>query len=1013
MRHAACASLRTLASVGAMRFVSPVATEFQATKGEPCGKTGMRFWNKAGIAILFVIALSWEAGCGGGSGSTFGPPPNPVPSVTSLSPSSATVGAAAQTMTINGSGFLQSSTVTYNGVAHPATFVSSGQLTIQLSASDEATAGTYALVVTNPPPGGGASVSVTFNVDNPAPTVSSISPTVIAAGAPDTVITINGDGFVSTSTVGLNGLPLTTTVVSSTQLTVTLPAASLASAATDQITVATPGPGGGTSASASLAVTAVASLVILATPQNGGPTDGPWQVVVAAAGASGNSIANLPITLTSTDGTLDLAQGQTDSSGTFLATISPPGTNTGQAVAVTAATGAQTAVVDLGFVASPSAPSAPSIAREAFSTRSDSTSLSSGSTPLFGPMVYGISGTAGSTSQFGTPSNCLSNVGLTQLPSSACQTTLNASGILYGVVNTVNTACNGIGTFLGNLNCAGTALSVRACLAGNGALALVKPQICAGAIYYFGKPCLTFVATQLATQYGGPLAGLLMKAGLSGLGVALDGANPSDIITFGCLAVNAASFGLGTGPSGTQVTVSPPRAVVPLGGTQQFTSNTSVNWSVVQGPMGGSITSTGLYTAPTTMPFLSEVTVDATSTADSQAVAQEEVTLVNSTGGGSGSTAIIAGLAGGQMVDKAYVPVPNSYLVSVVNVDASPDTNPVVATIPTPNSYSPNATAANPTTQQVVVVSYTSADVQIIDASNDQLVATLPSGVTGEVSFSGGSCVICGVAIDPTSNTAILDTAQGYLLLDMVTRQFSPFVAGSYAGENFAYNPNGRTILNPVYDQSLFNGLQAIHLNDNSVWNFSGTIGSYLDSAAVDIATNIAVVPDEYTGNEYMVNMAQAVFTDTDSTFSAPISMFPITFPDCYDEFGQPNDWTYASIESSTHNLFIADEFGSCAAVQPLPTSVIADAPPLPAVFKWGHMPSAPDLLGWNNGADPHGIAVFTSVVDGKPYGFLVRKDQVWVARIDMLGVISASPIAGGLQGEIDLAPFVTFYNTQ
>ena len=98
-------------------------------------------------------------------------------------PASATAGAAAQTLTINGTNFLSTSTVTYNGVAHTATFVSSTQLTITLSASDQATAGTYAVVVTNPAPGGGASNSVNFTVNNPVPTITSLSPTSATAGA--------------------------------------------------------------------------------------------------------------------------------------------------------------------------------------------------------------------------------------------------------------------------------------------------------------------------------------------------------------------------------------------------------------------------------------------------------------------------------------------------------------------------------------------------------------------------------------------------------------------------------------------------------------------------------------------------------------------------------------------------------------------------------------------------------------------------------------------------------------
>ena len=55
--------------------------------------------------------------------------------------------------------------MTYNGVDHPATFVSSTQLTISLSTTDLATAGSYAVVVTNPTPGGGPSSGVDFAVN--------------------------------------------------------------------------------------------------------------------------------------------------------------------------------------------------------------------------------------------------------------------------------------------------------------------------------------------------------------------------------------------------------------------------------------------------------------------------------------------------------------------------------------------------------------------------------------------------------------------------------------------------------------------------------------------------------------------------------------------------------------------------------------------------------------------------------------------------------------------------------
>lgn len=388
------------------------------------------------------------------------------------------------------------------------------------------------------------------------------------------------------------------------------------------------------------------------------------------------------------------------------------------------------------------------------------------------------------------------------------------------------------------------------------------------------------------------------------------------------------------------------------------------------------------------------------------------VTVANVSGGSSGSTGIIVGNVNGKIVDKAYVPLPNSDLVSVINVDAASGTNPVVTSIPMPTFYSPSATAADQTMLQVVAISDTSPDVQIIDASQDKLIATLASPVTQSATFSAGFnlCMICGVSIDPTSNTAILDTAQGLLLLNLTTQQFSAFIPGSAAGENFGYNPNTLIVLNPTYYQNVPAGLQAISLSNDAVSTYSMPLNSNPDSAAVDLNTNIAVIPDEYTGNQFLINMAVASFSS--GAFSAPDTVYNTSFTNCITSQAA-NEWTMVSIESSTHILFLGTEFGECAAVEPLPTAPVSSAPSSPTTFNWGHMPSAPDGLGWSNGTDPHGIGVFTSVVNGKAYGFLVRSDQAWVARIDLVGVAGASPLSGGLQGQVDLSPYVTFFKTQ
>jgi len=181
---------------------------------------------------------------------------NLVPTISSLAPTSATVGAAAQTLTINGTNFLSTSTVTYNGAAHTATFVNATQLTIQLSAADQATAGSYVVVVTNPAPGGGASSSVNFTVNNPVPTITTLSPASANVGAAAQTLTINGTNFLSTSTVSYNGTGHAVTFVSATQLKILLTASDQATAGTYLLVVTNPAPGGGPSNSVNFSVTA-------------------------------------------------------------------------------------------------------------------------------------------------------------------------------------------------------------------------------------------------------------------------------------------------------------------------------------------------------------------------------------------------------------------------------------------------------------------------------------------------------------------------------------------------------------------------------------------------------------------------------------------------------------------------------------------------------------------------------------------------------------------------------------
>ncbi len=121
-------------------------------------------------ALLSIMAMAILVSCGGSGGGGGGQTgPNPVPSVTSLSPTQQAAGSASQLLVINGTGFLKGSSVTFNGSSRTAAFLSSSQLEITLGPTDLNTLGTYPVVVTNPAPGGGASTAMDFDVVSGTP----------------------------------------------------------------------------------------------------------------------------------------------------------------------------------------------------------------------------------------------------------------------------------------------------------------------------------------------------------------------------------------------------------------------------------------------------------------------------------------------------------------------------------------------------------------------------------------------------------------------------------------------------------------------------------------------------------------------------------------------------------------------------------------------------------------------------------------------------------------------------
>ena len=172
-----------------------------------------------------------------------------TPTISNLVPISTIAGSPDFSIVVNGSGFTSASQVRWNGSDRSTIFISNNQLTALISAADIASRGVAFITVYTPEPGGGTSASYPFLIytSNPVPMISSLEPSSVISGSSDFSLVVNGANFLSSSVIRWNETVLTTTTISSTRLTASIPAQYVTSAGNVDITVFNPAPGGGIS----------------------------------------------------------------------------------------------------------------------------------------------------------------------------------------------------------------------------------------------------------------------------------------------------------------------------------------------------------------------------------------------------------------------------------------------------------------------------------------------------------------------------------------------------------------------------------------------------------------------------------------------------------------------------------------------------------------------------------------------------------------------------------------------
>jgi hypothetical protein len=266
--------------------------------------------------------------------------PNPVPSITALTPS-VIMAETGATFTVTGANFMAGSQVRVGGFAPTTTFVSATELTFSLDGSNVPNAGFAQVLVTNPAPGGGPSNFVQLRVDNPAPVLTSLSPSQAGIGQDSLVVRVTGTGFVASSSVQIDGFQRTSRRISATEMQVTLGAQELSFTHTVSVRVVTPQPGGGVSNALPLVLVNPAPVIGSLTPAQ---TEAGLDSLVVRVQGTGF----LPLSVGRLQGVsrttryvsatvLDVVLGAADldEAGTFAITVTNPGPGGGTSAAAT------------------------------------------------------------------------------------------------------------------------------------------------------------------------------------------------------------------------------------------------------------------------------------------------------------------------------------------------------------------------------------------------------------------------------------------------------------------------------------------------------------------------------------------------------------------------------------------------------------------------------------------------------------------------------------------------------
>jgi hypothetical protein len=299
------------------------------------------------------------------------------------------------------------------------------------------------------------------------------------------------------------------------------------------------------------------------------------------------------------------------------------------------------------------------------------------------------------------------------------------------------------------------------------------------------------------------------------------------------------------------------------------------------------------------------------------------------------------------------------------------------------------------------------ADVYLI--SGNHVTKTVTTGANTILSFSGGSCYNCGIAVNAVTHQAAITiglsgSSGGMQFINLANGAIgTPVPLTKQVSEDILWDPFLNLILSPA--ESSGGNYDLLKISSGSALPGPSTVKEFTnatqpsfaeyDSAGEDCTTGIALTTWEGTGNLYLADLTRASFTSgSPGTWTAPNQTQ--SFPEFLGLAAGTS--AVAIAPGSTHLGVVAGEFGgNTVGVIQLPATSGSGTPGV-VDYAYATLPPTPDGFGFSNGFDPHTTTAYTSPNNGKAYAVLASwatGSPSYLGIVDIKAMLSAPRNAG------------------